>query len=227
MFRRVGGGLPVYWYFVDFKRVGPTSGPPLVEKVIEIIKSRDRTAYIALVAHADSKRYILATQNMKIGDLIRTSCEIPRVTVKANEGDAYPLGALPIGAKIHNIEQIPGLGGTYCHAAGSSAEIISNIEDRVIVRLPSNLELSLDKKCMATVGQLSHADYKDEKLSHPVDNRDLGYRPRSGLWHRKDGYCGRKVHPAKPVKVINESSKLKKLAPQKIKYTFMNWSLEN
>lgn len=74
------------WYFVDFKRVGPKSGPPLVEKVLSIFQSRDRTAFIALVGHADIKRYILATQNMKVGDLIRTSGEIPRVPVKAFEG---------------------------------------------------------------------------------------------------------------------------------------------
>jgi large subunit ribosomal protein L2 len=87
LFRRVGGGLPVYWHFMDFKRVGPTSGPPLVEKVIQIIRNaRDRTGFIALVAHADIKRYILATENMKVGDLIRTSGEIPRLPVKANEG---------------------------------------------------------------------------------------------------------------------------------------------
>jgi hypothetical protein len=35
---------------------------------------------------------------------------------------------------------------------------------------------------MVTVGQISHASNKDEKLTHAVDIRDLGYRPRSGLW---------------------------------------------
>ena len=108
LYRRVGGGLPIYWHFVDFKRVGPKSGPPLVEKVIDIIKTRDRTSFLALVAHADIKRYILATQNMKVGDLIRTSQEIPKIPVKANEGDAYPCGALPMATVVHNIEPMPG-----------------------------------------------------------------------------------------------------------------------
>ena len=44
----MGGGLPITWYWIDFKRVGPKSGPPLVEKVIDIFGSRDRTAHIAL-----------------------------------------------------------------------------------------------------------------------------------------------------------------------------------
>ncbi|CAF0838939.1 unnamed protein product [Brachionus calyciflorus] len=222
LFRRVGGGLPIYWHFVDFKRVGPKSGPPLVEKVIDIIATRDRTSYLALVAHGDIKRYILATQNMKVGDLIRTSGEIPRVPVKAYEGDAYPCGALPMSTIVHNIEPTPGFGAVYCRAAGSSAEIVNQIGDRVIIKLPSGLELSLDKYCMVTVGQVSHATHKDEKLTHPVDTRDLGYRPRSGLWQRKDGYCGRKIHPPKPVKVVGQ---LVKEEDRKIKYTFNNWSL--
>jgi large subunit ribosomal protein L2 len=148
LFRRVGGGLPIDWYFIDFKRVGPKSGPPLVEKVIDIFKTRDRTSFIALVAHANVKRLILATENMKIGDLIRTSGEIPRVAVKANDGDAFPVGALPNGTKINCIEPYPGAGAVYCKAAGSSAEITNRTEDRIIVKLPSNLEISLDKYCM-------------------------------------------------------------------------------
>ncbi len=214
--------MPIEWHFVDFKRVGPKTGPPLVERVIDIIKTKDRTAYLALVAHADVKRYILATQNMKIGDLIRTSGEIPRVPVKPYEGDAYPCGALPILTQVHNIENEPGQGGNYCRAAGSSAQIVNQVDDRVIIRLPSGQEISLDKYCMVTVGQVSRASYKDEKLSHPVDKRDLGYRPSSGLWQRKDGYCGRKIHKPKPVKFIGG---FRKEEAQVMPYTYSNWSL--
>ena len=211
------------WHFVDFKRVGPKSGPPLVEKVIDIIKTRDRTGFLALVAHANIKRYILATQNMKVGDLIRTSQEIPLLPVKASEGDAYPCGALPLESVVHNIEPTPGVGGVFCRAAGSSAIIVNSIDDRVIIKLPSNLEISVDKRCMVTVGQVSRIGYKDEKLSHPVDTRDLGYRPRSGLWQRKDGYAGRKINPPKPIKVMGSEKESKK--GTRVKYTYTNWSL--
>lgn len=159
---------------------------------------------------------------MKVGDLIRTSCEIPRVPVKAYEGDAYPCGALPLSTTVHNIEIIPGEGSVYCRAAGSSAQISNKIDGRVIIKLPSGLDISIQEECMVTVGQVSRAGYKDEKLTHPVDSRDLGYRPGSGLWHRKDGYCGRKINPPKPLKVIE---KRKPEENRKIKYTFCNWSL--
>jgi large subunit ribosomal protein L2 len=139
-------------------------------------------------------------------------------------GDAHPLGALPIGTRIHNIERYPGVGGSYCHAAGSSAEITGSVDDRVIVKLPSDLSISLDRTCMATVGQVSHASKKDEKMSHPVERRDLGIRPRSGLWQRKDGYAGRKIHPPKKLKIIG-SDDGPKLTATKVKLSYQNWHL--
>ena len=202
--------------------MGPTSGPPLVERVLDIFPTRDRSAFVALVAHADIKRYILATQNMKVGDLIRTSGELLRLPIEASEGDAYPIGSLSTGTIVHNVEMTPGMGARYCRAAGSSAVITQRNEQRVIIRLPSKLEISIDERCMVTVGQVSHASKKDEKLSHPVEKRDLGYRPNTGLWHRKDGYCGRKIHPPKPVKIITNERKEK---PLTISYTYPNWSL--
>lgn len=40
--------------------------------------------------------------------------------VLANEGDAYPLGALPVGTLICNLESHPGKGAQYIRAAGAS-----------------------------------------------------------------------------------------------------------
>jgi len=75
--------------------------------------------------------------------------------VNPNEGDAYPLGALSKGTKIHCIEKIPGEGAHYVFTAGSSATILRQVDDRVIVQLPSKLQISLLKQCMATIGKLS------------------------------------------------------------------------
>ena len=77
-YRRVGGGLKRQWLWVDTMRQGPSSGPPLVERVIRIMNSDCHTAKIALIGHGNTLRYILATENMKVGDLIKTSGEIPK-----------------------------------------------------------------------------------------------------------------------------------------------------
>jgi large subunit ribosomal protein L2 len=36
------------------------------------------TSKVALIGHGNTLRYILATENLKIGDLVKTSGEIPK-----------------------------------------------------------------------------------------------------------------------------------------------------
>ena len=54
-------------------RGGPTEGKPLVERVEKILYDPNRSAKIALVMSGETKRYIIATQNMNAGDLINSS----------------------------------------------------------------------------------------------------------------------------------------------------------
>lgn len=70
----------------------------------------------------------------------------------ANDGDAFPLGAIPLGTLVHNIEKVPGQGGILLHAAGAFGVIMRKVNKRVIVKLPSKLEVSFSQECMATVG---------------------------------------------------------------------------
>lgn len=44
--------------------------------------------------------------------------------MRAKDGDAYPLGALPIGTKVHCIEQTPGITFHRVRAAGTFGTII-------------------------------------------------------------------------------------------------------
>lgn len=50
-----------------------------MEKVVQIMDDWCHTANIALVASGKVMKYYLATENMKPGDLIRTSMHIPRI----------------------------------------------------------------------------------------------------------------------------------------------------
>ncbi|RZB41018.1 39S ribosomal protein L2, mitochondrial [Asbolus verrucosus] len=200
----IGGGIKHKYHWIDWKRVGPTEGPPQVERVIKIIKDGCRTAHVALVACGDRLKYIIATENMKAGDLIKTSCHIPRIPVRPNEGDAYPLGALPIGTQINCVEMYPGLGGFLVHSAGTFATILRKApNNRVIIMMPSKKEFSLLESCMCTVGRVSNVEYASTPIGSAQKNRELGNRPRSGWWQRKTGRFGRKIRKPPPVKVIS------------------------
>jgi large subunit ribosomal protein L2 len=168
-----------------------------------------RTSKVALVGVKEELKYILATENMKVGDIIKTSKFIPRNPVRANEGDAYPLGALPIGTMVHNVEKFPDSGNFMVHAAGCFASIIRKFDDRVVLMMPNKREFAFLQNCMATVGRLSNVEHKDTHIGSATRLRELGYRPRSGLWQRKTGRSGRKIKKPPPMKLQGPSERNK------------------
>ncbi|MEQ2184176.1 54S ribosomal protein L2 mitochondrial [Goodea atripinnis] len=120
--RGIGGGHKQKYRWVDFQRLRyepKKDGQPFEEKVVEVRYDPCRSADIALVAGGNRKRWIIATENMQAGDIIKTSGVIGRMAVSANEGDAYPLGALPVGTLVNNLEVQPGRGSEYIRAAGT------------------------------------------------------------------------------------------------------------
>lgn len=138
---------------------------------------------------------------MKAGDIIRTSKFIPRIPVRANEGDAYPLGALPTGTVVSNIEKYPDSNRHFVHAAGCYATILRKFDDRVVIVLPNKREYALLQSCMAVVGRLSNVEHSRTPIGSAQKLRELGYRPRSGLWQRKSGKHGRKIRKPPPMKL--------------------------
>uniref|UniRef100_A0A1I7Z9J7 Ribosomal_L18e/L15P domain-containing protein n=1 Tax=Steinernema glaseri TaxID=37863 RepID=A0A1I7Z9J7_9BILA len=55
---------------------------------------------------------------------------------------------------------------------------------------------------MATVGRLSHADLDNKIYGSAQMHRRFGYKMASGLFHKKDGYFGRKVRALPPVRTL-------------------------
>lgn len=47
--------------------------------MLQVLECGCRTAHVALVAVGDKLKYILATENMKAGDVIKTSRHLPRI----------------------------------------------------------------------------------------------------------------------------------------------------
>ncbi|XP_045164206.2 39S ribosomal protein L2, mitochondrial-like [Mercenaria mercenaria] len=199
MNKRIGGGAKQEYRMVDYTRNAISEEEPLVEKVIYTRYDPLRSADIALVASGNHKRWIIAGEHMKKGDLIKSYGNIPTLPVSAKAGDAHPLGAYAAGTVVHNIEMFENEGGNFARAAGTSGTIARKVADRVIVRLPSGREASLSKNCIATCGRASNVNHGKEHIGSAQRNRWFGVRPKCGLWHRKTGYNGRKIRPPKPL----------------------------
>lgn len=89
------------------------------------------------------------------------------------------------------------------HAAGSYATITRKApNNHVVIQLPSKREFSLPQTCMCTVGRLSNIQHSSTPVGSAQKNRELGNRPRSGLWQRKTGKHGRKLRRPPPLRTI-------------------------
>ena len=218
--RTLGGGNPKKFRWIDPSRKSNEDGSVREEYVLQTRYDPLHTPRIALVADAETQRWILASDGIKKGDIIRTYSEIPKNPLRAKQGDAHPVGALAVGSKIHNIEVSPGAGGMYCVAAGTSAEIVKRSSDGVTIRLPHKDQLTIDARCMAVAGQMSNTDHEWVELWCPQRLRWLGKRPRSGQWRRKDGWCGRKIRPPKMRDVTTAALEARKAKEYEDQFTF-------
>lgn len=199
----IGGGHKRRYRWMDYQRLRYEPNQeekPFEEKVVEVRYDPCRSADIALIAGGNRKRWIIATENMQAGDIIKTSGVIGRMAVSANEGDAFRLGALPVGTLVNNLEVQPGKGSQLIRAAGTSGVLLRKVNGTAIVQLPSKQQVMVHETCMVTVGRVSNINHNKEIIGSAGRNRWFGKRPSSGLWQRKGGWAGRKIKPLPPMK---------------------------
>ena len=168
--RRRGGGTKRKYRIIDFKR----NKHGVAGTVREIEYDPNRSARIALVEYADGeKRYILQPKGLKQGDVVFAG---PGSDVRV--GNAMPLGEVPLGTAVHNVELKPGKGGQMARSAGSSLQVVAKEGDYVTLRLPSTEMRMLHKKCMATVGEVGNAEHELVSWGKAGKSRWMGRRPK-------------------------------------------------
>jgi large subunit ribosomal protein L2 len=168
--RRRGGGHKRYYRIIDFKR--NKDGIPA--KVAAIEYDPNRSARIALLHYVDGeKRYILAPQNLSIGDTLMSG---PEADIKP--GNALPLANIPLGTHIHNIELRLGKGGQIVRSAGTYAQLMAKEDRYALVKLPSGEVRMVLLRCKATVGQLGNVMHENQSDGKAGRSRWKGRRPK-------------------------------------------------
>ncbi len=168
--RGIGGGHKQNFRLIDFKR----NKRGIIASVASIEYDPNRTANIALLHYEDGeKRYILAPQDLKVGAKVVAD---EKTEIKA--GNAMPLGKMPIGTVIHNVELIPGAGGSIVRSAGTGAIIAAREGNYVHLKLPSKEIRKVHVSCYATIGQIGNIDWKNISLGKAGRSRHLGRRPK-------------------------------------------------
>ncbi len=168
--RHRGGGAKRRLRIIDFKR--NKLGVP--GRVAAIEYDPSRSARIALIHYADGeKRYILAPAGLGVGDSIRAG-----EGAEIRPGNALPLGLIPEGTLIHNIELQPGKGGQVVRSAGTVAHLLGKEHKYSLVRLPSGEVRRFLTDCLATVGQVGNVEHQGVKLGKAGARRLRGRRPQ-------------------------------------------------
>ena len=169
--RRKGGGHKTAYRLIDFKRTKHD-----MNAVVERLEyDPNRTSFIALIKYADGTlSYILAPQRLAVGDSV-----ISGKLVDVKPGNAMPIGSVPVGTIVHNIETKPGAGGSLSRAAGTYAMVAGRDGGYVIIKLKSGETRMVASNCMASVGAVSNQDHINEVVGKAGRSRWKGSRPVS------------------------------------------------
>jgi large subunit ribosomal protein L2 len=82
--------------------------------------------------------------------------------VSVNIGNVLPVGEIPEGTMICNVELSPGDGGKIGRSSGSYITVVAHTPEGTIVRLPSKKTRYLNDLCLATIGVVSGAGRVDK-----------------------------------------------------------------
>jgi len=210
-----GGGARKIYRIIDFKR--DKDGVPATVASVEY--DPNRTCFISLLQYKDGeKRYILAPLGVTVGDVLESG-----ESVEPKTGNCMPLGSIPAGLEVHNVEMTAGQGGKLVRGAGMAARIVAKEGDWVTIILPSGEMRMVRKECRATIGRLGNPDWQNVCIGKAGRMRHMGIRPhvrgkaQNPVDHPLGGGEGRSNggrHPCSPSGVLAKGGKTR--SPRKI-----------
>jgi len=217
--RHRGGGHKRRYRVIDFKR--DKFGIPA--KVASIEYDPNRSARIALLNYADGeKRYIIAPAKLQVGATLMSGPD-----AEPSVGNALPLGKIPVGMAVHNIELISGKGGQLVRSAGTSAQLMSREEDFANIKMPSGEIRRIRTNCLATIGRVGNVEHNNIVMGKAGRKRWLGIRPTvrgvamNPVDHPMGGGEGRTSgggHPKSPWGLLAKGKRTRDKGKQSNKY---------
>ncbi len=167
--RHRGGGVKKKMRIIDWKR--NKFGIPATVQRFEYDPMR--SAHLALVYYSDGvKAYILAPKGLQVGDVIVSGPD-----AEAKVGNTLPLKNIPVGMFVHNVELRVGKGAQIVRGAGTAAVVSAKEGKYVTLQLPSKELRLVNAECLATIGEVGNAEWKNRKIGKAGRKRLMGIRP--------------------------------------------------
>jgi len=121
-------------------------------------------------------------------------------------GNCLPLGSIPVGTVISNIEMKIGKGAQIARSAGASVQLLGRDGVYSIVRLRSGEVRKIHNNCRAVIGEVSNSENNLRSLGKAGASRWRGIRPTvrgtamNPVDHPHGGGEGRNMgkHPTSP-----------------------------
>jgi len=167
--RHKGGGSKRLYRIIEFgqKRLD------IKAKVIALEYDPNRTAFLALLEYPDGeKKYIIAPNNLKVGDEIIFSEKALLST-----GNRMKLKNILVGTIVHNIELEPGRGGKLARGAGTGATVLAHENEFCHLKMPSSEIRKILGECFASIGEVSCPEHRFVKIGKAGRSRHKGKRP--------------------------------------------------
>ena len=131
--------------------------------ISEIFHARGRHGPLARIVYKDKtgkrEALVLAADSVQVGQEVKVGSDAP-----IEIGNTLPLGKIPVGVQVHNIEARPGDGGKFARAGGVGATVISQ-EKLTTVQLPSGSFKTLNTLCRATIGLLAGGGRREKPFT--------------------------------------------------------------
>ena len=167
--RHQGGGHKQSLRMVDFN----FDKKNIPARIDSIEYDPHRSAFIGLAVYRDGeKRYVILPQKMKVGDTMLVS-----ETAPITPGNRLPLGKIPVGTFVYNIELKPGNGGKMVRSAGNFAEVIAQDAGYAHIKMPSTEVRRIIGTCWASIGEVSNEEHRLVVYGKAGRNRHRGIRP--------------------------------------------------
>ena len=167
--RHKGGGVKRLYRIIEFAQ----TRIDMPAKIVALEYDPNRTAFIALIEYQDNKKqYVIASQDMKIGDEIIFSEKAP-----LKSGNRLQLKNIPVGTDVYNIELEPGRGGKMARSAGSSAQVLAHEAGYINLKMPSTEIRKVKDTCFATIGMVSNQENRFYTIGKAGKSRLKGRRP--------------------------------------------------
>jgi large subunit ribosomal protein L2 len=132
-----------------------------------------RTAFIARAVYADGeRRYVLAIKDMKVGDSFIVGENAP-----VKPGNRLPIGKIPSGTFVYNIELKLGAGARLARSAGNAAEVVAHDAGYTQIKLPSSEIRRVSDLCYASVGTVGNEEQRLVVIGKAGRSRWMGIRP--------------------------------------------------